>query len=96
MGIATTKKLLLLQNEESGNIPQGFMKNTNRVVGFSLVFLGNGGRPIRRTEIRNINFQDVMRHLQHGDSVLITTKLMKDSEDYVKKQEQDPWYFSHV
>jgi hypothetical protein len=66
------------------------------VVGFSLVFLGNEGRPIRRTEIRNINFQDVMRHLQHGDSVLITTKLMKDSEDYVKKQEQDPWYFSHV
>ena len=96
MGAARTKKMLLVEDEERGNIPEGFMENTTHVVGFSLVFLGNHGRPIRKTEMRRINFQDVMRHLQRGDSILITPKLLGSSEAYANKQEQAPWYFSHV
>ena len=88
--------MLVLQDEERGNIPESFVENTDRVIGFSLVFLGKKGQAIRKMEIRNINFQDVIRHLQYGDSVIITPKFLRTSEMHSKKQEQVPWYFPHV
>jgi hypothetical protein len=87
--------MLILQDEERADIPEESVKDTNCVVGFRLVFLGDRGQAIRKMEIRQINFQDVIRHLQHGDSVLITPKL-ENSETCLRSQDMEPWYFSHV
>jgi hypothetical protein len=96
MGVAETKKTLLIQDDERGNISERLIENTNLLVGFSLLFLANEGRPTRKVEIRRINFQDIMRHLQYGESVLITPKLREDFSANARTQNREPWYFTHT
>lgn len=47
-------------------------------------------------EERNINFQDLMRHLHGGESVLIIPKFQENFTVKAKKQDRAPWYFTHI
>lgn len=100
------KEMLILEEEEKGNIPEELMEKvvqTSTVLRFRLQFLDNNenkikeNRTIHKVEVRNLNFQDLMRHLQRGESVLIIPKLLGNSSRHAKKQgDRTPWYFAHM
>ncbi|MEM3704298.1 MAG: hypothetical protein QXX59_00015 [Candidatus Bathyarchaeia archaeon] len=91
------KKALKYEDDEmelelSGKV----MKKTSIIQGFKLLFL-NGDKSIHQVEVRRINFQDLMRHLQQGESILITPKLQKYFSVAMRKnEERAPWYFTHL
>ena len=92
------KRVLVLE-EENGNMWEKVMEKANPLRWFKLSFLdkSSNGCQVHRVEVRNINIQDIMRHLQHGESVLITPKLQEDSAIDAKKQkDQTIWYFTHT
>jgi len=93
------KRALVLEEEKPG-MWEKVMEKANPLRGFKLSFLyklSNGCQEVHRVEVRNINIQDIMRHLQHGESVLITPKLQKDSAIDAKRQkDQALWYFTHT
>ncbi|MGB9760830.1 MAG: hypothetical protein ACP5IM_06885 [Candidatus Bathyarchaeia archaeon] len=90
------KVLALKLEEEEMEHSEKLVMETNSVEGFKLLFL-NGDKSIRQVEVRKINFQDLMRHLQNGESVLITPKLKEDFLAAKKTlEEQTPWYFIHL
>lgn len=71
------------------------IEETNSILKFQLSFLGENQR-IHKVEVKNINFQDLMRHFQHGESVLITPKFLENRSTPTGKQEHEaPWYFTH-
>jgi hypothetical protein len=89
------KKVLMLEAEKDGNLEK-LVETTNPVVKFKLSFWDENQR-IHSVEVRNINFQDLMRHLQHGESVLITPEFPEYCSTQTKRQEQEaPWYFVHL
>jgi hypothetical protein len=86
---------LKLEEEEIGYSEKMVME-TDSIWGFKLLFL-NGDKSVHQVEVRKINFQDLMRHLQNGESVLITPKLKEQSLTTKKLREgQAPWYFTHL
>lgn len=89
------KKMLML---EEGTMPEELVEKvvtTSAMLGFRLLFLDNNeNEAIHRVEVRNINFQDLIRHLQRGESVFIIPKLLENSSKHAKKQA--PWYFAHT
>ena len=94
------KEMLILEEEE-GNMPEELMEkvvSTSTVLRFRLLFLNNSeNKTIHKVEVRNLNFQDMIRHLQRGESVLIIPKLLGNPSKHTKKHEnQNPWYFAHV
>ena len=93
------KRVLVLE-EEKPSMWEKVMEKANPLRGFKLSFLcklSNGCQEVHRVEVRNINIQDIMRHLQHGESVLITPKLQEDSAIDAKRQkDQTSWYFTHT
>lgn len=69
---------------------------SNVVLGYELQFLAhNASQTIHKVEVRSINFNDVLRHLRQGDSVLIAPKL-QESLHSSKKQDEALWYFTHI
>jgi len=95
------EKMLILEEEEKGNIPEKFMRNvtlTSAALRFMLLYLNNDdNQTIHKVEVRNVNFQDLMRHLQRGESVFITPELLGNSSKHTKKQkDRTPWYFPHI
>ncbi len=92
------KGMLLLKEEERGNVWEKTMEKADPVSGFKLRFLGNGeSRLIHKVEVRNINVQDLIRHLRHGESVLITPKFREDSLTSMEKhRNRTHWYFTHI
>jgi len=71
------------------------MEKANLVSGFRLRFLNEDeGQTIHKVDVRNINFQDLMRHLLRGESVLITPKL--NSSDDANKQDWAKSYVTHI
>jgi hypothetical protein len=95
-----TKERLILE-EERGNIPEELLEKVvppSAMQRFRLLFLNNNkNRTIQKVEVKNLNFQDLMRHLHRGESVYITPKLLGDSSKETKKQEdRSPWYFAHL
>jgi len=90
------KALALKLEEEEMEDSEKLVMETNSIWGFKLLFL-NGDKSIHQVEVRKINFQDLMRHLQNGESVLITPKLKEQSLTTKKlHEEQAPWYFTHL
>ena len=94
-------KETLIIEEEKGNIPEELMEKvvpTSAVLRFRLLFLNNNeNKTIRKVEVKNLNFQDLMRHLQRGESVFIIPKLLGDSsKDMEKQEDRTPWYFAHL
>lgn len=94
------KEMLILE-EEKGNVPEELMEKivpTSTVLRFRLLFLNdNENKTIHKVEVRNINFQDLIRHLKRGESVFIIPKLLGNSSKHAKKQEdQTLWYFDRM
>ncbi len=70
-------------------------EGSNLVLGYELQFLSKDeSLTVHKVEVRSVNFQDVIRHLRQGDSVLITPKL--EDADKKRKQYQAPWYFTRM
>jgi hypothetical protein len=95
------EKMLELKEEEKGNIPEKFMQNaipTSAALRFMLLYLNNDdNQTIHKVEVRNINFRDLTRHLQRGESIFITPELLEKSSKHTKKQkDRTPWYFNHI
>jgi hypothetical protein len=89
------KSVQALILEEEGKIPDA-AEYSRLVPRYELQFLSNDdSQTVHKVEVRRVNFQDIMRHLGQGNSVLITPKLQENS---TKKQRQDrtPWYFTHM
>lgn len=94
------KEMLILE-EEKGNMPEELMEkvvSTPTVLRFRLLFLNNNeNKTIHKVEVRNLNFQDLMRHLQRGESVFIVPKFLGNSLKHTEKQEdRTPWYFARI
>jgi hypothetical protein len=91
------RKTLVLDEEEGGTWAK-VMDKVNPILGFKVKFLGtNENQMINKVDVRNINFQDLMRHLQRGESVLITPKLLSNSSPNTKKQgDVHHLYVTHV
>jgi hypothetical protein len=87
----SVQALLLEENERVLEA----VERPDLVLGYELQFLNdNKGQSIHKVEVRSVNFQDVIRHLRNGDSVLITPRLQ---EGLAKKKKQDgTWYFTHM
>jgi hypothetical protein len=88
------KKMLAFEKEEG--IKPEIMHAPLSLHGYTLQFLSENERqPIHKVEVRKVNFQDIMRHLRQGDSVLIKPKLHENSNK-TKKRDQALWYFTHI
>lgn len=89
---------MLVLDDEEGSMWEKAMEKADPILGFKLRFLDtNENQVIHKVEVRNINFQDVMRHLQRGESVLITAKLPGNSLVHSKKHaDLKLWYIAHV
>lgn len=89
------KSVRSLTYEEEEKVSEG-IEGSNLVLGYVLQFLSKGeSLTVHKVEVRSVNFQDVIRHLRQGDSVLITPKLKEDL-DKKRKQDQEPWYFTRM
>ncbi|MEM3459464.1 MAG: hypothetical protein QXW63_00030 [Candidatus Bathyarchaeia archaeon] len=90
------KALKYEEDEMEPELSEKVIEKISVIQGFKLLFL-NGNKSIHQVEVRRINFQDLMRHLQQGESILITPKLQKEfSVTMMKREEQAPWYFTHL
>jgi len=89
------RALALKFGEEEMGYPERMVMETNSIWGFKLLFL-NGDKSIHQVEVRKINFQDLMRHLQKGESVLIAPKSPKHFSNMEKHEKQGLWYIAHV
>jgi hypothetical protein len=82
---------LMLEEER----PSEVKEDSDLVLRYELQFLGDDERAVHKVEVRSINFQDIIRHLRQGDSVLITPKSQGDLHKK-KNPDQGPWYFMRM
>jgi hypothetical protein len=60
--------------------------------------LDDENRDIEVVEVREIDFEEVKKRLEKGESVFITYKRKQESEPILVAGEEtaDPWYFYHI
>ena len=66
---------------------------------FQLFFLtDNKSSDIEVVEMNKIDFNEVKRHLEKGESVFISHKRKKKTEQVQTSNEEmeEPWYFTHM
>ena len=66
---------------------------------FQLFFLKNNSKQdVEVVEVEEINFTEVKKHLEKGDSIFITPKPKHKLETTLvaKEETADPWYFVHI
>ena len=66
---------------------------------FQLFFLrDNEDQSVEVEEVEEIDFREVKKHLENGESVFITLKRKDKSEKSLVKEEgvAEAWYFTHV
>jgi hypothetical protein len=92
------KRMLILK--ENGVVSEELVGKAipaTNIQRFKLLFMNNDeSQRIHKVEVRNINFQDLMRHLKQGESVCITPELLGDPSVHTKKQDRASWYFAHI
>jgi hypothetical protein len=71
------------------------MEESDLVLRYELQFLSNNEQTVHKVEVKGVNFQDIIRHLRQGDSVLITPKFQEDLHNN-KGKDQRPWYFMRM
>lgn len=88
------KITLTVKEEKEGNIWEKAMEKANTFLGFRLGFLDKTeSQVIHKVEVRNINFQDLMRHLQRGELIFITPTFQEDFSAHTRKYvNRDSWY----
>ena len=76
-------------------MPKTVIKNKKKEAAFQLFFLKNDAtQNVELIELNEINFEEIKKHLERGDSVFITRKREQKSNmnfiayDVVK----EPWY----
>jgi hypothetical protein len=87
-------KKLLMPQEQAGELKEtpSFV-----VLGYRMEFLNkNADQIIHKVEVKNINFQDLTRHLRRGEPVLITPKLQEEHLVRARKQHRETWYIPHI
>jgi hypothetical protein len=89
---------MIVMKEDKPTVWEKTMEKANSIIGFKISFLGgNEDRKFRKVEVRKVNFQDLMRHMWRGESVLITPKLLENSSIIEKKgKNRAAWYFTHM
>jgi hypothetical protein len=89
------KKMVMLETETDDKLEK-LMEKTEPILAFQLSFFDEN-KNIHKVEVRNINFRDVMRHLQHRETVLITPEFPENRTTQARKQEQQTlWYIAHL
>jgi len=66
---------------------------------FQLFFLrDNEDQSVEVEEVEEIDFREVKKHLENGESVFITLKRKEKSEKSLVKEEgvAEAWYFTHI
>jgi len=72
---------------------------TSVELAFQLFFLlGNENRDVEVVERDKIDFAEVKKRLEKGESVFITHRRKKKSEQVLvaSRETEDPWYFTHM
>jgi hypothetical protein len=72
---------------------------TSVELAFQLFFLlGNENRDVEVVEMDKIDFAEVKKRLEKGESVFITHRRKKKSEQVLvaSRETEDPWYFTHM
>jgi hypothetical protein len=87
-----TAQIFMLDSE--GKVPKTEV-NPYPIARYELQFLNNdGSHTAHKVEVKNMNFQDIIRHLNQGDSVLITPRLREDLDRM--ERDRGSWYFTHA
>ena len=90
------KKMLIAMQEEQDGKPK-LMTSSKPVLGYKLQYLNaNHSQIIHSVEVKRLYVQDILQHLQRGESVLITPKLQETLQARTKDLTQLPWYFTHL
>lgn len=66
---------------------------------FQLFFLKHDkSQGVKVVEVKEINFGEVIQHLNLGESVFITQKHVKtlNPRQRMKKEAEELWYFTHI
>jgi hypothetical protein len=90
------KMLIAMQQEEQDGQPK-LMTSSKPVLGYKLQYLNANHSQIIHTDVvKRLYVQDILQHLQRGESVLITPKLQETFRARTKGLTQLPWYFTHL
>lgn len=88
-------KRIVMQDEREEDISEP-IADSMPILGYTLEYLdANQPQIIQKVQVRNVNIQDILRHLQQGDSVLITPKI-GNLQTNIGNQAQSSLYFAHV
>ena len=75
------------------------IKSNEQNLAFQLFFLlNNENQDIEVVEVKEIDFTEVKKRLEKGESVFITRKRKQKLEPILVANEEtaDPWYFTHL
>jgi hypothetical protein len=71
-------------------------QNVKKKLGFRLFFVGNKDWDVEVAEVDEIDFADVKRRLECGESIFIARIQRQKSKPILStKIEKEPWYFPH-
>ena len=64
---------------------------------FQIFFLlDDEDQSVEAVEVEEIDFQEVVSRLKHGESVFITHKSIQERNLSPIEDAKDPWYFTHI
>jgi hypothetical protein len=75
------------------------METSEEKLLFQLFFLKNDeNQSVEVVEVEEIDFAEVKRHIEQGESVFITRKRKQklDPNQFTSEEVSEPWYFSHI
>jgi hypothetical protein len=65
-------------------------------LGFRIFFLGNEEGDVEVMEVDEVDFENIKRRLENGESIFLSRIQQQESKpDFSINLEKDPWYFTH-
>jgi hypothetical protein len=72
-------------------------ENVEEKLGFRIFFIGNGDYDVEVVEVHEIDFADVKRRLEDGESLFISSIQPQEKKpDLFKPEQEKLWFFSHI
>ena len=72
-------------------------ENVEEKLGFRIFFIGNGDYDVEVVEVHEIDFADVKRRLEDGESVFISgIQPQEKKPELFEPEHEDLWFFSHI
>jgi len=68
----------------------------NKTLGFRLFFIGNQDSDVEVLEVDKIDFENVKRRLELGESVFMATIQSPSSKQDLLLETEESWYFSRI